>query len=131
MVNFLFTPPPPSPPPPYSRIALTVAMETMHFFIVQLSLSLRTKILCISGVPMNDLAPMKKLSWGGGCKVGQISSRGIRHEYCIRKTLSEYKYIPSYTPLSYSKTGVRRDIPIFLIFALKHTLVITASARRF
>ena len=60
-----------------SRIALTVAMETMHFFIVQLSLSLRTKILCISGVPMNDLAPMKNCPGGGGCKVGQISSRGI------------------------------------------------------
>ena len=61
-----------------SRIALTVAMETMHFFIVQLSLSLRTKILCISGVPMNDLAPMKNCpGGGGGCKVGQISSRGI------------------------------------------------------
>ena len=68
MVNFLCT-------PPCSRIALTVAMETMLFFIVQLSLSLRTKILCISGVPMNDLAPMKNCP--GGCKVGQISSRGI------------------------------------------------------
>ena len=43
-----------------------VAMETMHFFIVQLSLSLRTKILCISGVPMNDLAPMKNCPGGGG-----------------------------------------------------------------
>ena len=41
-----------------SRIVLTVAMETI-FFIVQLSLFLRTTILCISGVPMNDLAPMK------------------------------------------------------------------------
>ena len=47
-----------------SRVALTVAMETMHFFIVQLSLSLRTKILCISGVPMNDLAPMKNCPGG-------------------------------------------------------------------
>ena len=65
---------------PCSIIALTVAMETMHFFIVQLSLSLRTKILCISGVPMNDSAPMKNCpgGGGGGCKVGQISSRGIR-----------------------------------------------------
>ena len=68
MVNFLCTPPCP-------RIGLTVAMETMDFFIVQLSLSLRTKTLCISGVPMNDLAPMKNCP--GGCKVGQISSRGI------------------------------------------------------
>ena len=56
-------------------------METMDFFIVQLSLSLRTKILCISGVPMNDLAPMKNCpGGGGGCKVGQISSRGKRNE---------------------------------------------------
>ena len=71
MVNFLCT-------PSCSRIALTVAMETMHSFIVQLSLSLRTKILCISGVPMNNLAPMKNnCPGGGGCKVGQISSRGI------------------------------------------------------
>ena len=69
MVNFLCV-------PSCSRIALTVAMETMHFFIVQLSLSLRTKILCISGVPMNDLAPMKNCPGGGGCKVGQISSLG-------------------------------------------------------
>ena len=30
-----------------------------EFFIVQISLSLRTKILCISGVPTNDFAPMK------------------------------------------------------------------------
>ena len=57
--------------PPCSRIMLMVAMETMHFF--QKSLSLRTKILCISGVPMNDLAPLKNCP--GGCKVGQISSR--------------------------------------------------------
>ena len=67
MVNFVCT-------PPCSRIVLTVAMETMHFFIVQLSLSLRTKILCVYGVPMNNLAPMKNCP--GGCKVGQISSRG-------------------------------------------------------
>ena len=71
MVNFVCT-------PPCSRIALTVAMETMHFFIVQLSLSLRTKILCIFGVPMNDLAPMKNCP--GGCKVGQISSRGMESD---------------------------------------------------
>ena len=38
------------------------------------------------------------------------------------------------TPLLYSKTGVCRGIPIFLIFAPKHrlwVLVRTASARRF
>ena len=36
-----------------------VAMETMHFFIEQKSLSFTTKMICISGVPMNDLAPLK------------------------------------------------------------------------
>ena len=48
------------------------------------------------------------------------------------------KHVPAmYTPLNpilYSKTGVSRGIPIFLIFALKHrlwVLVRTASARRF
>ena len=35
-------------------------------FIVQLSLSLRTKILCISGVTINDLAPMKNCPGCGG-----------------------------------------------------------------
>ena len=45
---------------PCSRFRLTVAMEIMHFFIVQLSLSLRTKIICISWVLMNDLTPTKK-----------------------------------------------------------------------
>ena len=51
---------------PCLRITSTIAMETMHFFIVQKSLSLRTKILCISGVPMNGLAPMKNCPGGGG-----------------------------------------------------------------
>ena len=40
------------------------------------------------------------------------------------------KGIPPYTPLLYSKTGVCRGIPIFLIFAPKHrlwVLVKTAS----
>ena len=44
------------------------------------------------------------------------------------------KYIPPYTPLLYSKTGICRGIPIFLIFAPKHrlwVLVRTASPRRF
>ena len=44
------------------------------------------------------------------------------------------QYIPPHTPLLYSKTGVCRGIPIFLIFALKHrlwVLVRTASGRRF
>ena len=31
-------------------------------------------------------------------------------------------FIPPYTPLSYSKTGVYRGMHYFLIFALKHIL---------
>ena len=58
-----------------SRIRLTVAMETMHFFIVQLSLSLRTKIICISGVLMDDLTPTKNCPGLQGT-VGQITSLG-------------------------------------------------------
>ena len=36
-----------------------VVVETMHFFIEQNSLSLTTKMIFISGVPMNDLTPLK------------------------------------------------------------------------
>ena len=43
-----------------------VAMETMHFFIEQKSLSLATQMICISVDPMNDLAPLKD-SPGRGC----------------------------------------------------------------
>ena len=42
------------------------AMETMHFFKEQTSLSLTTKMIFISGVQMNDLAPLKD-SPGSGC----------------------------------------------------------------
>ena len=52
MTNFVCT-------PPFSRIMLMVAMETMHFFIEQNSLSSTTNMIFISGVPMNDLAPLK------------------------------------------------------------------------
>ena len=72
MVNFLCT-------PPCSRIALTVAMETMHFFHSAIEFIFEDKFFCISGVQMNDLAPMKNCP--GGCKVGQISSRGIRSDF--------------------------------------------------
>ena len=48
MTNFVCT-------PPCSRITLTVVMETVHIFVVQTSFSLMTKILCISGVQINDL----------------------------------------------------------------------------
>ena len=43
-----------------------VAMETMHLFIEQNSLSSTTKILCISGNPMNEMAPLKDCP-GRGC----------------------------------------------------------------
>ena len=52
MINFVCT-------PPCLRFTLIVAMETMQFFIVLLSLSLGTKILGISVVPINDFAPIK------------------------------------------------------------------------
>ena len=63
------------------------------FFIVQKSLSLWIKILCISGVPMNDLAPMKNCPGGGGCKVCQISSRGTT--YMSRKLALSFQVLHS------------------------------------
>ena len=36
-------------------------------------------------------------------------------------------FIPPYTPLLYSKTGVYRGIYFFLIFALKHRLWVLIS----
>ena len=44
------------------------------FIKMQLSLSCTTKTLCISRVPMNDLAPIKIVL---GCKLGQISPQVI------------------------------------------------------
>ena len=52
--------------PPCARNMLMVAMETMHFYIEQKSLSLTTKMVCNSGVPTNHLAPLKD-SPGRGC----------------------------------------------------------------
>ena len=57
---------------PMLKNLATVAMETMHFFIVKLSLSLRTKILCISGVPGNDLATMKNCPGGASNKPPRV-----------------------------------------------------------
>ena len=74
MVDFVCT-------PPFSRIKLTVAMETMHFFIVQLSLSLKAKHICISRVQINDLAPVKICL--GGRKVGQISYCCTMHSLAL------------------------------------------------
>ena len=49
---------------PMLKNLATVAMETMPFFIVQLSLSLRTNFFLISGVLGNDLATMKTFLGG-------------------------------------------------------------------
>ena len=49
---------------PHAQIAITLP-------------SLATKMLCISGVQMNNLATTKHCT--AGCKVGQISSRGIKN----------------------------------------------------
>ena len=45
--------------PPFLRIALCVAMETMHLHIAGISFFLRLNIFCIQRVPKNKLAPMK------------------------------------------------------------------------
>ena len=51
--------------PPFLRIALWVAMETMHLHIARISFFFRTKRFCIRGVPMNTLPPMKNCSGVG------------------------------------------------------------------
>ena len=54
--------------PPFLRIALRVAMATMHFHIAQTGFY-NNIIYRIKGVPGNNLAPMRNCSV---CKVGQI-----------------------------------------------------------
>ena len=62
----------------YVHTLLKLPWKPCIFFIVQKSLSLRTKILYISWVPMkcvqmNNSLPIKFVL---GCNVGKISSRG-------------------------------------------------------
>ena len=45
--------------PPFLRIALWVAMETMHLHIAGISFFLEVKLFCIQWVPKNKFAPMK------------------------------------------------------------------------
>ena len=45
--------------PPFTRIALWVAMETMHFDIARISFFLGTNFWGVSGVPMNNPTPME------------------------------------------------------------------------
>ena len=59
----------------------------------------------------------------------------LKDDFCffVHQENMSVKCLPPQTPLLYSKTGVRRGIPIFLIFAPKHrlwVLVRTASPRR-
>ena len=62
MIEFVCTPLP-------VRIALRVAMVTMHFHIAKMSLCLGT-FFSHSGGPGNFFGTNEKLLWG--CKVGQI-----------------------------------------------------------
>ena len=43
---------------PFLRIALWVAMETMHLHIAGISFFLEVKLFCIQRVPKNKFAPM-------------------------------------------------------------------------
>ena len=45
--------------PPFRRIALWVAMETMHLDIARISLFLGTNFWGMTGVPMNNSTPLK------------------------------------------------------------------------
>ena len=45
--------------PPFRRIALSVAMETMHLDIARISLFLETHFWGMTGVPMNNPTPME------------------------------------------------------------------------
>ena len=45
--------------PPFRRIALSVAMETMHLDIARISLFLGTRSWGMTGVPMNNPTPME------------------------------------------------------------------------
>ena len=50
--------------PPFLRIALLVAMATMHFHILAQTGLFFGNFFRIKGVPGNNLAPMKNCPWG-------------------------------------------------------------------
>ena len=52
MIDFVGT-------PPFLRMALRVAIVTMHFHIARTCLFFRNIFFSIQGVPGNNLAPMK------------------------------------------------------------------------
>ena len=79
---------------------------------------------------------MDMMHWNGGSS-GWRLLLSTEHQLLIlfihQENMSVKCLLPQ-TPLLYTKTGVCRGIPIFLIFAPKHrlwVLVRTASARRF
>ena len=49
--------------PPFLRIALRVAMATMHYHIVQTGLFLGALFLHTLGILRNNLAPMRNCLW--------------------------------------------------------------------
>ena len=49
--------------PPFRRIALWVAMETVHLDIARISFNLGTNFWGMTGVPMNNLTPMETCHW--------------------------------------------------------------------
>ena len=49
---------------PLLRIALQVAMATMHFYIAQTGLCFRNIVFCLYGFPMNNLAPIRNCPGG-------------------------------------------------------------------
>ena len=64
MIDFVDT-------PPFLRIALRVAMATMHFHIAQTHLFLEEQFFCIKGIPGNNVAPVKNCP-------GWVQNRSIR-----------------------------------------------------
>ena len=61
---------------PFRRIALWVAMETVHLDIARIGFFLGTNFWGMTGVPMNNPTPM-------GSKVGQIRSYGTSNMVLI------------------------------------------------
>ena len=68
MIDFVCT-------PPFLGIALQVAMVTMHFHIAQTALFFWEQCFSHSVYSREQIGTNEKLSFGG-CKVGQIRSRG-------------------------------------------------------
>ena len=64
MIDFVDT-------PPFLRIALRVAMATMHFHIAQTNLFLEEQFFRIYGIPGNNVATMKNCT-------GWVQNRSVR-----------------------------------------------------